>query len=95
MNKEILLVSDSQYRRTLKRFYTGRKFSIYQKFMIWLYRASEEIKYEQRRQEQLLEQNLYGLVLCEGRPIVCGCGGSMFLCSKHAIEMIRIWYVIP
>lgn len=49
-----------------------------------------------RRQEHRLRNwvteahdNYYGMVLGEGGiPYMCGCGGSMFLCRKHAMELL-------
>lgn len=32
--------------------------------------------------------NLYGLILLNGIPIICKCRGSMFLCEMHANEFI-------
>jgi hypothetical protein len=35
-----------------------------------------------------LGRNEYGLVLSDGLPVICGCGGSLFLCKRHADELV-------
>ena len=50
-------------------------------------------EYEREITKDWLTHNVYGILKTLDKtgaiPIMCGCGGSMYLCRKHALEMLN------
>lgn len=86
------MVSNSPYRKNLEEQLEPQwpKFSLWNKILASIFGNRELVLKTDNENRQLLQRNCYGLVLTEhGLPVICGCGGSMFLCTDHVQRILN------
>lgn len=61
--------------------------SLFSRFKFWICRTARPV--EIILYHELTGDNCYGFVVdLSGRAYICGCGGSGYLCRKHAMELL-------
>ena len=85
------LVGDSPARQDYLRSYGPYKPRRWVRFMGWLLGTltAADIAKENANRLVARKHNLIGLLLSDGIPVMCGCGGSGYLCVECATKLIK------
>lgn len=63
---------------------------MFTRFMLLILGDYKVVVRQDEQNQELLRRNQFGFVLSEeGYPVICGCGGSAFLCMEHASQLLH------
>lgn len=85
-------VSHSKYRDELLNTHTNywKNLPLFEKFLSIILGWKKDILQQELEDKRMLSRNAYGLVISkDGYPVICGHGGSGWLCNSCADQITK------